>query len=105
MKIDRSTNKKWFQILMEEHIANGRPVEAAWLGYCYCNAPQDVDIEQLEDMRRVFFAGATFLFTTVTDSARQSRGMPTQEQLEYMSQLSRELRAYVDEMLPTEGNA
>jgi hypothetical protein len=45
------------------------------------------------------------VFSTITENARQSKGMPTPGQLEYMSEISRELRAYCDEMLPTVGNA
>ena len=105
MRVDRSTKKARVKELMQEYIDAGRSVEAAWVADCYRYAPQGIDKEQFDDMRETFFAGATFVFSTITENARQSKGMPTLEQLEYMSEISRELRAYCDEMLPTVGNA
>ena len=105
MRVDRSTRKERVRELMEEYLEAGQPVEAAWVAYCYRYAPEGLDREQWEDMRETFFAGATFVFSTITDNARQSKGMPTPGQMEYMSTISRELRAYVDQMLPTVGNA
>ena len=105
MRVDRSTRKERVRELMEEYLEAGQPVEAAWVAYCYRYAPEGMPKDQFDDMRETFFAGATFVFSTITDNARQSKGMPTPGQMEYMSEISRELRAYVDQMLPTVGNA
>ena len=77
MRVDRSTRKERVRELMEEYIEAGQPVEAAWVAYCYRYAPEGMPKDQFDDMRETFFAGATFVFSTITENARQSKGMPT----------------------------
>jgi hypothetical protein len=88
-----------------ELTADGLHTDAAFIRFCIKFTPHYISEEQYDDMRETFFAGAVFIFSTIVENAARARGVPTSEQLAYMSELSEELRDHVNEMLPTSGSA
>jgi len=101
----RRKNNEQLRKLIATYEDEGLYVEAGFIQFCMRFAPKDMGDDQFEDLRATFFGGATFIFGSITENAAKSRGRPTQEQLDYMSDISDELKGYVNEMLPTVGNA
>jgi hypothetical protein len=102
----RRKNNEQLRKLIAEYQEGGHYIEAAFVQYCMKFTPSHAMNEDLfEDLRATFFGGATFIFSSIVENAAKSRGHPTREQLDYMSDISDELKGYVNEMLPTVGNA
>ena len=101
----RRKNNEQLRKLIANYQAEGLHVEAGFIQFCMKFVPRTASEEQFDDLRTTWFGGATFVFSSIVENAAKSRGHPTREQLDYMSDISDELKGYVNEMLPTVGNA
>jgi len=71
-------------------IADGKIIEAGWMGLRYLSIPKEASEIQLTEMRQAFFAGAHHVFTTIM-SVMDEGEEPTEADLARMTQISNEL--------------
>lgn len=89
-------------------IAEGKIIEAGWVGLRLACGLETAPAVQLQEMRKAFFAGAHHLFSSII-SHLDDGDEPTTEELERLDKIDEELRRFGDELeaelLPTEGRA
>lgn len=82
--------------LTRELTDQGKLIEAGWVGLRIAAIPLDASAIQLDEMRNAFFAGAQHVFhglMTILDPGEE----PTEKDLERMTLIDNELRAFIAE--------
>jgi hypothetical protein len=89
-------------------IAQGKIIEAGWVGLRAVWLPADAPPHQVDDCRSAFFAGAQHLFASIMVGLDEGLD-PTDADMDRMSAISTELAAFFVDFqrrhLPTEGRA
>lgn len=84
-----------------EHIMaaerEGRHIESGFRDLMAHVYPRGVGEEQYSDLRKFFFAGASFLFAKMLNQMDDDRE-PTKEDLEFMSRVAKEIKAFQSEI-------
>lgn len=94
--------------LMQKMNAQGRLIEADWLGMRIAAVPMDASVTQVDEMRSAFFAGAQHLFTSImlmmTDGDDvQDQDLSTLEKIQ--QELDEFIQVYQLTDLKSEGSA
>lgn len=95
-----TTNKVPKELLTEltrKLIDAGQLVEAGWVSLRMMAVPEDATETQLDEMRFAFFAGAQHLMGSIM-SALDADAEPTENDLRRMSDIQKELDAFLEEM-------
>lgn len=94
--------------LSRELTDKGLLIEAGWVGLRLAAIPFDAPALQIEEMRNAFFAGASYLYSsimTIMDADRE----PTDADLARMEKIDAELKAFIGDFelrnLKTRGSA
>lgn len=101
-------DRAYLQRLSRELIAQGKLIEAGWIGLRLAAVPPDAPTVQLEEMRNAFFAGAQHLFSCIMTILEQGEG-PTDADLAAMDQIDAELKTFINDYqlrhCPAEGRS
>lgn len=94
--------------LTDKLVADGKLIEAGWIGLRMMSVPPDAPPIQIEEMRNAFFAGAQHLFSSIMTTLDPS-AEPTEGDMEKLSKIDDELQRFIADYmkrnLKTEGSA
>lgn len=79
-------------------VDKGLLVEAGWMGFRLGAMHPDAPADQVSEMRLAFFAGAQHLFTSMM-TMLDPDAEPTEQDMERMTQISKELERFTADVL------
>lgn len=86
-------------IHIQEAEASGKHIEAGFRSIFAHAYPKGVSPEQHDDLRKFFFAGATFLFQKLMQQMDEDRE-PTDADMAFMSRISDEIGEFYESLKP-----
>jgi hypothetical protein len=86
-------DRSYLERLSRELTDQGKLIEAGWVGLRLAAVDPRADKTQLTEMRKVFFAGAQHLFSSIMTILGEDRE-PTDEDLRRMSLIADELESF-----------
>lgn len=90
-------DRAFLERLSRELTDKGKLIEAGWVGLRLAAIPENASKEQLQQMRKAFFAGALHLFSSIMVILDEDRE-PTEADLRRMSLISDELETFGAEL-------
>jgi hypothetical protein len=90
------------QKIAQQHLDQGRLIEAGWLSLRVICLHPDTPAQQLEDMRMAFFAGAHHLFFSII-AAFEDGTEPSEADMRRMSSADTELREFMKKFAEQHG--
>ncbi|MCR4297542.1 MAG: hypothetical protein NUV75_02130 [Gallionella sp.] len=87
--------KEMLEKLSRDLTDQGKLIEAGWIGLRIAVVPPEAPQVQLDEMRTAFFAGAQHLFASIM-SILDPGVEPTDKDIERMTMIDAELRAFVE---------
>lgn len=87
------SDPEYLKRLSVELTDKGKLIEAGWIGLRLALNLEDAPKEQLEEMKKAFFAGAQHLFSSIMTILDEDKE-PTEADMRRMSQISDELETF-----------
>lgn len=101
-------DKAFLDRLARELTDQGKLIEAGWIGLRIAAISPEVPQAQLEEMRQIFFAGASHLYSSMMQIL-EPNPEPTEKDMKRMELIHNELKKFLDDFklkhVKTEGNS